>query len=126
MDENPTLSLQLENVTYAEVAAALSEATGIPIRLSASSAPPVPLAPPPRALDERHRFDWSGVSFAQALRDLCARYGLFSLRERGGYRLGWSESAPPPTPVRYVGFTEQNGVRLFVRSVSRQYQYTTY
>src|SRR5205807_5394971 len=65
--ENPTISLKVENATCAQAAAQLSKAAGIPVQLYNGNVAPNDRVPANPALDAKASFDWSHVSFAQAL-----------------------------------------------------------
>src|SRR5947207_3430541 len=95
MAANPKVSLKVENATAAEAVAALSRAAGIPLEFSLPrTLPGAPVPPFVAAVNERTSFDWSGVSFARALRQLCGKYGLALNRRTGGYSLYPSGAAP--------------------------------
>src|SRR5262249_31614507 len=85
--QNPRLSLKLENLTAADAAARLGEAAGVSLNLAGGGQAGAP-APGAARLQERASFDWTGVTFAQALRQLCERYGLrVGFRNSAGYPL---------------------------------------
>jgi hypothetical protein len=111
--QNPKVSLKVENATLAEAAAALGNAAGIAVEIPRDAGVPGAAAePPPRAT-----FDWTNVSFAQALRQLCSKYHLRPSRGSGAYALAPDLAPPPAVPPKRVGLVEKNGVRLYVRSV---------
>jgi hypothetical protein len=113
--DNPRISLKLENVTATEAAAALSRAAGVPVEVD----PGLRGAAPRRnqSLEVKESYDWGAVYFADALRQLCDRYGLRPERRSGAYLLLEQERAP-----RFFWRNEVEvpplGVRVFTRRIS--------
>lgn len=114
--EQARVTVKLRGVTAAEAVKALVEKTGAPVRLYSADLPPN--RPVDGAELRRADFDWSGLTFAQALRQVCERYQLRPSRGVGGYLLYPNPQAPPAAPPQRVGLVEKEGVRLFVRSVN--------
>src|SRR5690242_5413998 len=96
---NPKVSLKVENATAAEAANALSQASGIAVELASS--PGGALVPAP---DQKASFDWTGVPFARALRQLCEQYVLLPNRRGAGYTL--YAGAAAAAPVKPVGLID--------------------
>src|SRR5687768_11259904 len=78
IDENPKITLKLKDVTAAETMDALSKASGIPVSLlpGMQDAAGAPKSPQIALLDQKASFDWSGITFARALRQLMEHYKL--------------------------------------------------
>src|SRR5688500_11302021 len=78
VDENPKITLKLKDVTAAEAMAALTRASGHYVSMFEwPEGVPPPVKPPGApSLDQRGSFDWSDVTFSQAMRQLMQRYGL--------------------------------------------------
>lgn len=113
--ENPRISLRLEKVTAAEAIARLAEVTRVKVGLYA---PPGQAQPGLPILQERADFDWNRATLGRAMRDLAKRYELRPNREPGGgYMLFPAFGLPAPPPGKAVGVVEQNGAKLFARSV---------
>jgi hypothetical protein len=110
--DNPRVSVQLENATVAEAAAALTRAAGIPVELD----PALAGAPAAAALAAKGRFSWKNVSFGDALRDLCERCGLRPDRRTGGYLL--MERDPRRWFWRPEVVVPPLNVRVFTRRLS--------
>ncbi len=116
--DNPKLAIKVEKATAAEAAAALSKAAGVRVRLFFQpEAPNAKPAEEPPEYRERSDFDWTGVTFARALRQLCEKYGLRPWRQPGGdYLLHQSGRGGGPAP-KLVGLYERNGVRVHATGV---------
>src|SRR5262249_12446416 len=113
---NPKVSLQVENATAAEAAAALSKAARVPGGLG------LPVTPPARdreRLQERGTFDWREATFAGALRQLCERYDLVPGRGPSGYLLALRSQLGGTLPAllaRPPAQWEKEGTRVVLRS----------
>jgi hypothetical protein len=116
--ENPRLTLKLQDVAAQQAVEALSNSGGLPVRLE---------LPPPRGaaaeklaqrLAQRKSFDWNGVRYADALRQLCDAYQLKPQRLGGSFRLvnGWTRPVPEAGPG-----IETQTLRLHLRSASVSY-----
>src|SRR5579872_6634351 len=70
--ENPRLAIKVPDATLEEAASQLSKASGIEVRPPVT--PPNPAAVPVPA--NRCSFDWSDITFARALRQLCDRFNM--------------------------------------------------
>lgn len=117
--QNPKLTLKLSEVTCQEALEALSKAAGTMVQLYEPTLPPnFPRRPPNPVLAERASFNWEGVTFANALRALCARYHLRPNRRGTSFQLYPSGAAPAKAPEKWVGLAERDGHRFFARSVS--------
>jgi hypothetical protein len=101
--ENPRVSIKVENASAADAAAALSRASGIRLELSGAGGA------------ERLTFDWTGVSFGRALRQLCEKVNVQPVWRLNGYVLESLSGAPPPPVTKRVGLVEKNGARIYVR-----------
>lgn len=108
--DNPRVSLKIAPVTAQEAARLLSQASGVPVEVTGSE--------PAAAVVPKAGFEWSGVTFARALRDLCRRFDLQPTRRAGGYLLIPLAGAVPGKPPARVGLWERDGLRLFAREVS--------
>jgi hypothetical protein len=116
--ENPRISLKVENATFAEAAAALSKASGIPVEHWSARLPQGLARRPEPLLEEKASFDWTNVPFAHALRQLCDHYNLQPVHGiGGGYTLNAAGARAAP-PGKLVGLVEKNGMRLFARSIA--------
>lgn len=102
--DNPKVAVKVQDVPLGEALKKLTEATGIPIDLSAG-----------HLAAERVTFDWSSATLGRALRDLCARFNLQPNRNGSRYMLYLTGGAPAGKPV---GVVQKNGVHLSVRSAS--------
>jgi hypothetical protein len=118
--ENPRVSLKVENATAREAAAQLSRAAGIQVDVYPPAIPAEANPPVPAPLEQKASFDWTGTTFARALRQLCEKYGLRpNPRPAGGYTLYPAAGAAVPAPAQKpVGLFEKNGVRLFARGIN--------
>ncbi len=117
--QNPKVTLKLSEVTCQEALEALSKATGAMVQLYEPTLPPnFPRRPLNPVLAERASFNWEGVTFANALRALCARYNLRPNRRGSGIQLYPSGAAPAKEQEKWVGLAEKDGHRFFARSVS--------
>lgn len=114
--ENPRITLKLENVTAREAMDRLGAAAGLTVELFRAEPADGPQPPLP-GLDQKSSFDWAGVPFAQALRQLCRRYHLEPARTLQGYTLV-PEDAPPALPAKKVGLTRKNSVQVYAQSVA--------
>jgi hypothetical protein len=115
---NPVLQIAAPNVTCVEAGAALSEASGwrVQVHVPSSGAAAVHAG----RLAERHSFDWRGVTLANALRQLCARYGLLSF-SRGGAGFLLSPTDPDTAKVALAEppvVKAEAGVRVMLDAVS--------
>lgn len=111
---NPKLMLKLQDVPVAEAVKQLSQASGVSVTLNESSGQRGGNAP----RDQKQSFDWNGVTFANALRQVCAKYLLQPNRGPVGYVLYPSFQAPAGAPAKRVGLVEKNGSKLWLRAVS--------
>ena len=115
---NPTLSLTLEDVNARQAVEALARASGTQVQIALyprSADQPVPENV--LHLDSKTRFDWKGVSFANALRQLCDYYRLQAFRDGPDtYTLRPSGSALRPVlpRPRGAGYVEKEGVVFWV------------
>lgn len=109
------VTLKLDQVTEDTAVRKLGEAAGYSLDVAVPLIPPAAVKP---ATPERASFEWKGVPFADALRQLCARYNLMPTRRPGGYTLSRADDAPPARPGRRVGLFERNGIRIFPRSIT--------
>jgi hypothetical protein len=116
--ENPRISIKVENATFAEAAAALSRASGIPVEHWNRRLPEGVARQLEPLLDEKASFDWTNVTFARALRQLCDRYNLQPLSPTGRAYVLHPAGVRPAPPAMPPGLFEKNGVRLFLRSLS--------
>lgn len=114
--ENPRLDLKLDNVTAVEAMARLTAVAGTPVELFRPDPTEGPQPPLPAGLAAKSSFDWTGVPFAQALRQLCGRYHLQPMRTPQGYTLV-PEDGPPPLPIKKVGLAQKNGIRIYAQSI---------
>ncbi len=119
---NPRVTLRLEHVTAFEAITALSDTAGIPIWMQVPEGVPGQPPPPIRAiLEGRSSFRWRNTRFADALRQVCGRYGLERIPTFG---LGLGLYHPdkkqngPLLDAPVVG--EKSGVKFRVQVVSRQ------
>src|SRR5690242_18032803 len=113
--QNPKVTLKVRDATCSEATAALAKAAGVPLLLyseapiarRAGAAEP---APDP-TLAEKSSFEWTGVPFGRALRQLCERYRLRPFPISQGFGL----VSDPGQPARERrGLLEKEGVRLFL------------
>lgn len=114
--QNPKLNLRVEQVTFAEALGALSKATGISLQVYQPRLPPnFPVRPTEARQMEKASFNWEGVTLAKALRDLAERYGVRPMRRYGAYE--FYPGSVPKLPEKLTGLVEQDGLKLFARSV---------
>lgn len=108
--ENPGVTLSVEQVTLAEAAAAVSRATGIPVRLAFED----PSDPGPRLA-----FSWIDRPFSQILRDLAQRYDAAVSRGGGGsYVLQPGGGGPPLAQAGRTGSFRSGHHRMWVNAVT--------
>jgi len=112
---NPKLMLKLQDVSVAEAVRQLSQASGVSVTLHD---PPGNQRGANAARDQKLSFDWNGVSFANALRQVCDKYLLQPNRGPVGYVLYPSFQAPAGAPAKRVGLLEKNGTKLWLRAIS--------
>lgn len=108
------ITLQLRDVPLSGAAAALEKASGIPISVSESGPPSGAVAAP----EIRASFDWQGVPFARALRDVCTRYGRVLSGSIAGYVLGRDRSSGSAVASLGEDFV-RGGIRVSVSQVQR-------
>lgn len=111
---NPKLMLKLQDVSAAEAVKQLSQAAGVSVTLHEPAGQQA--ANPAR--DQKLSFDWNGVTFANALRQVCDKFLLQPNRGPVGYVLYPSFQAPLGPPAKKVGLVEKNGAKLWLRAVS--------
>jgi hypothetical protein len=111
---NPKLMLKLQDVPVAEAVKQLSQASGVSVILNDPSNQRGGNA----QRDQKQSFDWNGVTFANALRQVCTKYLLQPNRGPVGYVLYPSFQAPAGAPAKKVGLVEKNGAKLWMRSIS--------
>jgi hypothetical protein len=115
---DPSVTLEVRNLTAAEAAEALGKVAGWKIAIRSDA--PAPAAPSRR--EPRFSFRWSGATFSTALREFCARTSLRPASTSIGGAVRQIELWPgrypldPPWDPR-TGF-EKDGIRLRVRAVS--------
>ncbi len=118
--DNPRVTLSVRNATVSEAAAALSQATQIPLRVFSDQdqfdGPARPPAPPAQPKGPRASFEWKDTPFSTALRELCKKYTLHPGRGMGGgYMLHPLFQAPEvPAPGKPVGLVEKGAVSMSV------------
>lgn len=112
---NPKLKLKLQDVSVAEAVKQLSEASGVSVTLHD---PPGQQGGGNAARDQKLSFDWNGVTFANALRQVCEKYLMQPNRGPVGYVLYPSFQAPAGAPAKRVGLVEKNGTKIWLRAVS--------
>jgi hypothetical protein len=115
--ENPKLALTVSEATAREALAKLSQASGLPAQIYQTPTPAGVAPAELPGLDLRSTFNWQGVTFAEALRQLCRKYHLRPGRRTEGYVLYPGQDAPAPRDPKPVGLVDKNGVRLSVASV---------
>lgn len=114
--ENPKLDLRLEQVNFTEALAALTKATGISMRVYQPRLPPnFPARPGDARQSEKASFNWEGATLAKAMRDLSERYQVRPMRRTGSYEFYPGEVRK--LPEKLTGLVEQDGFRLFARSL---------
>jgi hypothetical protein len=104
--ESRRVSVKLERVAPQEAVRRLSEAAGVPLEL----APPAP--------EGSLSFDWKDVTFAEALRQLCAKATLRVSRKAGGFVLSPSREAPAAPPLKRVGLFRKDAIEFYATAVS--------
>ncbi|MGV3722714.1 MAG: hypothetical protein ACO1SX_17565 [Actinomycetota bacterium] len=108
---NPKITLKLENVKVDDAVKQLAAASGVAVSLYDGNRPQGARA------EMTASFDWRGITFAKALRQLSAQFMLQPNRNAGGYLLYPSFQPPAVAPAKRVGLVEKGGVRLYARSV---------
>lgn len=124
---NPRVTLRLENVTASEAITALSDAAEIDIWMQVPDGVPGQPPPPVRAiLEGRSSFRWRNTRFADALRQVCGRYGLERIPTFGlGLGLYHPDKKQNGPPVESPVVGEKSGVKFRVQVVSRRPWRTT-
>ncbi len=117
----PTITLTLNQATLPEACAALSEATGLSVKMGAvpnfsrKPEPPIP---------QRESFAWKQATLSRVLRDLCDRFDLTAGQGPGPevsvYPRWPFEPGVVPPPVLEVGVAEKNGVRFSIGGIDLQ------
>ncbi len=109
--DNPRLTLKLENVSLADAVQRLSQDSGVSVTTWA-----LPDGPQPPELLEKVNFDWRGVPFSRAFRQLCEKFHLQPMRQPGGYQL-YPGAPPVPKALKAVGFFQAQGVKMSARQI---------
>jgi len=112
---NPKLMVKLQDVPVAEAVKQLSQASGVSVTLHD---PPGQPGAANAVREQKQSFDWNGITFANALRQVCEKYLLQPNRGPVGYVLYPSFQAPAGPPAKRVGLVEKNGTKLWLRAVS--------
>jgi len=115
--ENPKISLNLEEVTAVEAAAALSNAARVPLDFPGYQ-PSIRQSRQYEQLKERASWRWQDVTLARALRELAERYSLSVTRSGQGYHLFPAQAPRAAAAANPVGLIVKEGIRIHPESVS--------
>jgi hypothetical protein len=125
VEENPRVSVVLQDVTVVEALRALQEASGIQLEPVCRTTVPPEKAITPKVgallerMEVRGSYRWEGVRLAEALRELAGRHQLHIHSWLGRYVVGPDEEASERAPRPKIAPFEEFGVRVVPQSIIR-------